>query len=326
MPDDPAIDAEILAARASQAQASGAPFDITTLPPDEGRRRVDAGAMFFNDGRPELARVEDFEIAGPGGALRLRLYQPPAPRRAGGVFYIHGGGWYACSVDTHDRMLRSLALVSRATVVGIDYRLSPEHAYPAALEDCQTGWDWLRAQAAAFGFDGSRIVLAGDSGGANLALALAIRLRDAGRTPPTGLALLYGCFAPIFDTESHRRFGSGRFGLTTARMRWYWNNYLGAASEAPPALATPLRADLAGLPPAYVGVAEADVVTDDSLRLVERMREAGGAAELRMWSGAVHGFLQMTRDAAIARRAVDDIAQAIGPWLDQVETATLAIR
>jgi acetyl esterase len=98
-------------------------------------------------------------------------------------------------------------------------------------------------------------------------------------------------------------------------MRWYWANYLGDAREAPPALAAPLTAELNGLSPVYVGIAEADVVADDSRLLVERLRQAGGEAELQTWTGAVHGFLQMTRDAAIARRAVDDIARAIGPWL-----------
>ena len=308
-----AIDPEILAGRAAQA-AAVTPFDVTALPTAEARRLADAAALFFNDGQPEVAAVEDRSIAGPGGALRLRLYRP-SPSHGGAILYIHGGGWFACNVDTHDRLMRSLAAESGATVVGVDFRLSPEHPFPAALEDCIAAWDWLDAHCAELGVDAERLAVAGDSAGANLALALTVDRRDRGRRMPVGGALLYGCFAPGIDSESYRRFGQGEYGLTADRMAWYWQRYLGPASDAPPCLATPLLCDHRGLPPLFLGIAEADPVADDSRLLHDRLRDAGVDARLETWPGTVHGFLQMTRDVAVARDAVREIARALASWV-----------
>ncbi len=302
-----AIDPEILAARAAMAAATG-PFDITTLLPAEGRALIDASAMLLNDGRPDMARVEDFDA----GGVRVRAYVPHAVKARGGIYYLHGGGWFACNVDTHDRMLRSLADAAGAVVFSADYRLAPEYPYPAPLDDAAKGWDWVATHAADFGADPTRVAFGGDSAGANLALALTTRLRDADRPLPTGCAMLYGCFAPDLDTTSSRAFGAGGYGLTRERMAWYWSNYLAGTDAIE---ATPLRANLAGLPPCFLGIAEADAVADDSRLLAHRLAAAGVPVELQLWLGATHGFLQMTRDAAIARRAVDDVARAMRAWI-----------
>jgi acetyl esterase len=302
-----AIDSEILAARAAMAAATG-PFDIVTLPSAEGRALIDASAMLLNDGQPEMAKVEDFDA----GGIRVRAYVPHRFDARGGIYYLHGGGWFACSVDTHDRMLRSLAASAGAPVFSADYRLSPEQPYPAPLDDATRGWDWVADHAVDFGADPARFAFGGDSAGANLALALTMRLRDAGRIMPLGCALLYGCFAPGLDTESGRAFGAGGYGLTRERMAWYWSNYLAGTDAIE---ATPLYATLAGLPGCFLGIAEADTVADDSRLLRERLEAAGVPAELRVWPGATHGFLQMTRDAAIAREAVGDVARAMRAWI-----------
>jgi acetyl esterase len=307
-PDD--VDPEILAARALQAAVAPA-FDITKLEPARARALANQVAMAFNDGKPDLPRVETMFIEGPAGPLRCRLYQPEAAAGSGAIYYIHGGGWFACDVDTHDRMLRSLAAQSGLSVFGIDYRLSPEHVFPAALEDCLAGWHWLRGNAAKFQIDPSRITIAGDSAGANLALAVTLSERDAGRPMPVAAALLYGCFAPFLQTASRQRYGGGPYGLTGARMDWYWNNYLGPAAAAPPVLAAPLHADFHGLPPHYLGFAECDVNADENPMLAERMRNAGVTVTLDPWPRLTHGVLQMTRDVAAARAAVANIAQAL---------------
>jgi acetyl esterase len=292
-----AIDPEILAVRAAMAAATG-PFDILTLPPAEGRALIDKGALTLNDGLPEMASVEEHDV----GGMRVRIYTPPTFVAGTWLYYLHGGGWFACSVDTHDRMLRMLADLTGAKVLSPDYRHAPEYPYPAPLDDCARGLDWAMVQRL-----GGKFVLAGDSAGANMALSLALRLRDAGR-PPAGLALLYGCFAPGLETESARRFGGGGYGLTDERMQWYWRNYL-AGTDAVEAM--PFHARLSGLPPAFLGIAEADTVADDSRLLAEKLDQA----RLKVWPGATHGFLQMSRDVALAREAIADVANVIKSWL-----------
>jgi acetyl esterase len=313
-PDD--IDPEILHARALMAQAAPG-LDVTKLPTAEGRRLVNLAAQVLNDGKPELAHVETIHIGGPGGPLRARVYQPENAAGQGAIYYIHGGGWFACNVDTHDRMLRFLAQQSGLTVFSLDYRLAPEHAYPAALEDCRAGWHWLRANAPQLRINPSRIAVAGDSAGANLALALCISERDAARPMPAAAALLYGCFAPGVETASRERYGTGQYGLTGVRMDWYWAHYLASHRPAPPYYATPLHADLHSLPPHYIGIAACDVLADENHLLAAKLRAAGAQVEVDIWPKLTHGCLQMTRDAAAARAAVSAVAHALSGWIRQ---------
>ncbi|MDF7774771.1 alpha/beta hydrolase [Sphingomonas sp. AOB5] len=295
------IDPEILAVRAVMAAATG-PFDIMAMPPAQGRALIDKAAAVLNDGLPEMASVEDHDV----GGMRVRVLTPHGCRDGAWLYYLHGGGWFACSVDTHDRMLRMLAEKTGVRVVSPDYRHAPEHPYPAPLDDCAKGFDWALPRF------GDRYAFGGDSAGGNMALALAMRLRDAGRPAPQGCALLYGCFSPDEDTLSQRVFGRGGYGLTAERMNWYWSNYLGGNDALE---ARPLRAPLQGLPPIFLGIAEADTVADDSRLLHARLSEANVPSEIKVWRGAVHGFLQMTRDVALARKAVADTAHAIRRWI-----------
>jgi acetyl esterase len=302
------LDPEILAARKRQAAAFPA-IDPSKLPPAEARRLMNEAAMFFSDGGPALAGTEEVTVSGPVGTIRGRIYRPSLAAYGGAILFLHGGGWFNCNIDTHDRVCRCLALGSGQAVLAIDYRLAPEHPFPAGLEDCLAAWRWLADEAPALGVDPARIAVAGDSAGASLALALAMSERDAGRPLPSRIALAYGCFAPVFDTESHRAFGDGRVGLTTERMRWYWQNYLGPELDHPPAPATPSHGDLRGLPPIYVTFAEQDVLADDSRFLAQRLRDAGVENLLEGWPGAPHGFMQLTRDSAVARAAVAKMAE-----------------
>jgi len=307
------IDPDIFLARALQAEVAPG-LDVTKLAPQEARLLVNRMAAVLNDGQPALAKVETFYIEGPGGPLRARLYQPAGPAGRGAVYYVHGGGWFACDVDTHDRMLRVLAAASGVTVFGIDYRLAPEHVFPAALEDCLAGWRWLREHGPAYAI-GDRIAVAGDSAGATLALGLMLTERDAGRQLPVGAALLYGCFAPNLRTASAARYGDGAYGLTASRMDWYWARYLGPHAGAPPALAAPLYAALGGLPPCYLGTGACDVLADDSRLMAERMQAAGVAVTLEVWPALTHGVLQMTRDVPAAREVVERIARRLAGWV-----------
>jgi len=198
-------------------------------------------------------------------------------------------------------------------VFAIAYRLTPEHVFPAALEDCLAGWQWLRGHAAALGIT-DKIAIAGDSAGATLALGVTLSERDAGRPLPAAAALLYGCFAPNMQTASRERYSRGAYGLTGARVDWYWQTYLGPHAAAPPLLAAPLHASFHSLPPHYIGAGECDVLADESRLLAERLVEAGVAVTLDIWPHLTHGVLQMTRDVQAARDATSKVAKTLARW------------
>jgi acetyl esterase len=308
------VDPEI-AAILSEAAAAGLP-DATTLPIAAARAQLTAASLAWNVDLPELPAVADLSVPGPAGAIRLRHFRPRAGARLPLVVYLHGGGWTFGSVDTHARLMRLLALAADAAVIGVDYRLAPEHPHPAPLDDCLAAIRWARAHADALEIDASGTALAGDSAGANLALASLLALRDAGEPLPKGAALFYGCYAARPDTASHARFGDGSYRLSTAEMNWFWRNYLDGAPAGTP-LAEPLYADLRGLPPLFLTCAEIDPLADDTRELAERLAAAGIAHEVQEYPGLVHGFLQMTARCAAARAAMADAGRALRVLLAQ---------
>ena len=275
------------------------------------RAQAEEGNRAWNQDPPALASVRELAMPGPAGPIRLRHYRPREASSLPLVIYFHGGGFVLGSLDTHDRVMRLLALDSDAAVIGVDYRLAPEHPFPAPLDDCVAAVRWIRAEAAGLGVDPDRVVLAGDSAGANLALASLLELRDAGEVDGiSGAALFYGCFWRRLDTPAHGRFGNGSWRLGTAEMRWFWQHYLGDPSTPDPR-AEPLHADLRGLPPLYLTAAALDPLYDDTLELDRRLEAAGVARRLDVYPGLVHGFMQMTPRCAAARAAVRDGGHAI---------------
>jgi acetyl esterase len=270
----------------------------------EARATFDRGAAPWSPLAPEVAAVEDLILPGAEAPIRARLYRP-----ANGVLplviFLHGGGWTFGSLDTHENETRHLAVASGAAVLAIAYRLAPEHPFPAPLDDVLAVIKAVQGGVLGDAIDPNRLALAGDSAGANLALGAMLALRDAGPQTACCAVLYYGCFAPIFDTESHRLWGDGAFGLSTARMRWYWQNFLGGQRAGPSVQATPLEADLAGLPPLYLVAAGLDPLHDDTLLLAERLKRAGAAHELEIVPGVIHGFLRFTSRLGVARRSFE---------------------
>ena len=243
---------------------------------------------------PEVAAVRTISIAGPAGPLALRVYTPLGVGPFPLMVFFHGSGFVVCSLDTHDVMCRNLCAGSRCVVVSVDYRLAPEAPFPAAPDDCLTATRWAAAHAGEIGADRrrTRLVLAGYSAGGNLATVTAMRIRDQGGPPVAGQLLIY----PVTDHPSghwpsYEENAEG-YGLTTAGMRWFWDNYLpdpAGLDEMP--CAAPYRAtSLAGLPPALVITAQYDPLRDEAEAYGERMRREGVPVEIRRWNGMNHGF------------------------------------
>lgn len=244
---------------------------------------------------PALARVEDLELPLAGRRIPARLYVPegaetPAPLT---VFY-HGGGWVICSIETHDALCRQIASKSGAPVLSIGYRLAPEHPFPAGLDDCYDALVWASGNGEALGIDPSRLAVAGDSAGGNLAAAVAIRARDEGGPRLRHQLLFY----PVTDNDmshpSYAEHGAEGGFLTTAMMQWFWQHYTGTPGEAHIPLATVLRTqDLGGLPPATVLTAEYDPLRDEGMAYALRLADAGVPTEAEIAPGMIHGFASM---------------------------------
>ena len=311
------LDPQVTAMNEAAVRLGAAPVDPLSLPLAQARAAAERYHAFLNGPltghTPVPADVEEVTVAGPAGPLPLRLYRP-ADRGAEWLpvlVYFHGGGFVVNSVDTHDRLLRLLAFHSGAVVCAVRYSLAPERRFPHQHEEALAALRWVAGAGAAHGIDPDRIAVGGDSAGANLALGLALAARAPGEPRVTFGLLFYGMFAHDFDTVSHRRFGDGRYGLTTARMRWYWQQYLGSAATPDDPCAAPLRADLHGLPPLLLLAADLDCLRDDTLRLAERLAEAGVPHRLAVYDGLPHSFATMTRLVDQADRAVLHAALAV---------------
>ena len=284
-----------------EAMRVAGPIDFAALPIAEARATFDGGAAPWCALAPQVANVEDLMLPGAVAPLRARPYRP-AEGVLPLVIFLHGGGWTFGSLDTHESETRHLALASGAAVLAIEYRLAPEHPFPAPLDDVLAVIEAVQGGVLGDAIDPAWLALAGDSAGANLALGALLALRDAGGETACCAVLYYGCFAPIFETESHRLWGGGAFGLSSARMRWYWRNFLGG--KPAPVHATPLEADLAGLPPLYLVAAGCDPLHDDTLLLAERLKRAGVAHELETVPGVIHGFLRFASRLGVARQSL----------------------
>lgn len=294
------IDPEMRTILAQIAAAPKMP-DPWTIPIAEARRLATQTMLAWNSPKVELADVGDETIADPAGPIAVRWYRPSAGTLPA-ILYFHGGGWTFGSIDTHDRTARLIAQAAGAVVVSVEYRLAPEHPHPAAYLDARAAFGWLREQTSRLNLNGT-IQVGGDSAGANIALGLCVGLRNARAPQPDGALLFYGCFAPVFDTDSHRSHGDGRFVLSSERMRWFWGNYLGGATPFDP-VAAPLHADLTGLPPMHLTIADLDCLADDSWLLAKRLAEGRVPHDVRLYRGVVHGFLQMSRQLTPARAAI----------------------
>jgi acetyl esterase len=279
------------------------PLDYKTMPIAEAREKADAGTIPWSAGAPDMP-TEELSIPRPAGTMRARLYRPLGGADGRLTIWAHGGGWTFGSIDTHDGTMRNFAEKLGSPVLGIDYRLAPEHPFPAGLDDTLMAIAFVEGGGLGTPIPAERIAVAGDSAGANLALAALIARRDAGLRTLAGAALYYGCYAPDFSTGSHAAFGDGPYLLTTVNMRWYWRSFLGDLPDETTSLAAPLRAELSGLPPLYLAAAGLDPLRDDTLLIAARLAAAGVDFRCDHVPGVVHGCLRMTRELGAARRMI----------------------
>lgn len=295
-------------------EAGRPPYETLTAP--EARELYLAARFATNPEPPELLSAEPLAIPAPHGSIPARIYTPKTLRRTDGLapclVFFHGGGWVIGNLDSHDVVCRKLAHEGELIVISVDYRLAPEHRFPAAVEDAVAATQWVADNARQLGIDAIRLMVGGDSAGGNLAAVTALAARDAG-PKLAGQLLIYPATDFAMDTPSHSEPETSIL-LTHSVVRWFCNNYLGDA-DIDDWRASPARAKLAGLPPAYVLVAGGDPLRDEGNAYAERLRQAGVPVTYRFFPGQFHGFFTMGKLLNQANIAASEISA----WLKALD-------
>jgi acetyl esterase len=303
MPLDPQAKAVI-----DQFTAAGKP-DFATMTPPQARQVM--SEMFKSPVPPlEVGKVVNRTVQGPAGEIPVRVYTPKGNGPFPVLAFYHGGGWVIGDLESHDPVCRALTNAANVVTVSIDYRLAPEHKFPAAPEDCYAATKWIADNAAALGADGKRLAVGGDSAGGNLAAVVSLMARDRG-TPKIDFQLLVYPATDRAETKSHVSFAEGYF-LTRASMHWFWNHYLKDERDKTNPYASPLRArDLGGLPPALVITAEFDPLRDEGQAYAAKLKEAGVPVTYTQYDGMIHGFFSMGDVLDKGKKALAQAAEAL---------------
>ncbi len=261
-------------------------------------------------GEPEPVEwIEDTRVPGPRGPIGCRIYSPVRGQLLPALLYLHGGGWVVGDIDSHDSVCRALARRAGCVVLSVDYRLAPEHRFPAAPEDAWAALLWLHENAAAIGADPDRLAVGGDSSGGNLAAVLALWARDRGGPKIAAQVLIYPVTDFDLDTPSYRSVGTG-YGLTRESMRWYWEQYLTDPGDGVSPDASPLRAtDFRNLAPALVITCELDPLESEGSAYAAALGAAGVPVEHIHEEGMIHGYIRMAGVIERARKSWDDCAR-----------------
>ena len=316
------IDGRLLDARTQwllQLLAHSGHPPLETLSVEQARREFDAFMSMLAGGAAPVGEIVDRTIAGPDGPLRIRLYRPGGGvvRLLPAILYFHGGGWAIGSLEAYDHPCRFFCARSGCAVIAVDYRLAPEHKFPAAIDDALAAYRWLSEESDALGIDPGRIVLAGDSAGGNIAAVSARLLRDEAR-PPCLQWLIYPATDLAFEAPSQTSCGQG-FLLTHATLMWFRDHYLNDPSEIGDPRVSPLRAgDLRGLAPTLLYTAGLDPLRDEGRAYAERLSAAGVNVIHREFNSLIHGFAGMRGALQAAARAMDDMVAGLRHELAQL--------
>ena len=286
------------------------PFE--TLTPDAARLTMLQMVRARKAPPVAVASIEDRTFPGPAGAVPIRIYRPIEKRTDGAVIYYHGGGHVLGDLESHDAVVRSICAQSGTVFISVDYRLGPEHRFPAAVDDFIAAVNWVAKMAASLGVDATRLAVSGDSAGANLAAVAALAARDAGSPALKLQVLVY----PITDyrlvDDSYRRYAKGYGILSAETMRWFQVNYLRTQDDALDWRASPIfAAAFANVAPAVLVTAECDVLRDEGVRYAEALTKAGVKVDHQEYAGMIHGFLPLIPAVDSAVAAQTHIAAAI---------------
>jgi acetyl esterase len=294
--------------------ANRPPYENGT--PAQAREMYLAARFVSNPEPPELASAKDIDIPAPHGAIPARIYTPKTLRKKDGLapclVFLHGGGFVIGNLDSHDVVCRKLAHEGEMIVISVDYRLAPEHRFPAAVEDSITATKWVAANAKQLGVDAARIIVGGDSAGGNLSAVTAIALRDGG-PKLAGQLLIYPSTDFRMNHPSHSEPGTSIL-LTHSVIKWFIDHYMGGA-DRDDWRASPARANLNGLPPAYVLVAGGDPLRDEGNEYADKLKAAGVPVTYRFFPGQFHGFFTMGKllnQANIAASEISTWLKALG--------------
>lgn len=297
-----------------QAQAlidmmAGAGFDGIEHQPIENVRSLVSAIASMGGDPPNVDEVRDTTIPGPGRNISARLYRPASDVPLPVFIWLHAGGWAYGSVELNDQFCRMVANGVGAVVLNVDYRLAPEHPYPAALNDVMAAISWVREHGGEIGGDGDRAAIGGESAGGNLAAAAALHMRDLGVKPLTHQVLVCAALDSTMTGASYSKHGEGKF-LTKSLLAWAWNQY--APDDLNEPYASPLKAvNFSGLPPALVITAECDPAHDDGVAYYKRLRDAGVASEWIDYEGMIHGFFLMAKLFPQAHEATQAVIDAL---------------
>jgi acetyl esterase len=290
------------------AAAGGTPLE--QLPPAEARA-VSKGLMAFGGPAEAVFEIADRVIPGPAGLIPIRVYRPHPDAGRPGLVFFHGGGFVLCDLESHDRQCRALANASGFVVVAVDYRLAPEHKFPAAAEDAYAATQYVATHATELGIDPNRVAVGGDSAGGNLAAVVSLMSRDRGGASLIFQMLIYPMVDVADESPSMQEYAEGHF-LTRGALDWFARHYVRDRADAENPYVSPLRAaDLEGLPPALVITAECDPVRDQGEAYARRLHEAGVQTELRRYDGMIHPFINLPGVIDTARTALEDAAAAL---------------
>lgn len=271
-------------------------------------------SRFVANPQPEpVTSVVDHQMPIDNGSIDVRVYRPDASDPLPILVFAHGGGFVFCDLDSHDELCRNLANLIPAVVVSVAYRLAPEHRWPTAAEDFYAATCWAAEHATDFGADPGQVVVGGDSAGGNLAAVTTLMARDRSGPALAGQLLLYPVIAPDFDTDSYRLFGRGFYNPRPA-LQWYWDQYVPAVEDRQNPYASPLHADLTGLPPAVVVLAGHDPLRDEGIAYADALEAARVPITRCAFDGGIHGFMTMPM-LDIAHRARRQAARALGDLL-----------
>ncbi len=310
--DKPYIDVQVIPIIENMKKMREQNGSISAVAPEIMRVNFANDVKAWNAILPDMQANRDFSITTSFGEIPVRLYDPePDIKALATMIFIHGGGWIVGDLDTNERFLRLLSLRSGLRILSIDYPLAPEHPFPVALNCNVEIIKQIRAQGEQWGIDPNNLCLGGDSAGANLALSVALDLKNEGENFLKQLTLIYGAFSPSSDTPSFKIFGQGDYGMGAEAMDYFWGLYLRDSKHKTNSRAAPLLADVSGLPQTDLYVAGLDPLQDDSILLSKKLHKACVKYSLNNYPGMIHGFVSLCGMIEQGDQAITDMANKL---------------